>query len=210
MKNTCQKKKIGILGGTFNPIHIGHLIIAENAYDEFDLDEVWIMPAFIPPHKRNDYILDDELRLKMVQYATLERPYFKTSDYEIQKEDVSYTAETLKSLSRIYPEYEYYFIVGADSLLAIDTWYHPEVIFRYATVLAAVRDDADTDMLIKKAEILKQNYQAKIYIMSVPKVDISSTMIRRRVACGQTINYFVPDKVRDYIYENHLYTGEDS
>ncbi len=200
--------KIGILGGTFNPIHLGHMIIAENAYDEFGLDEVWFMPAYIPPHKRGEHILDNELRLKMVECAVADHPHFKAFDYEIRKADVSYTSETLKFLRTAYPDYTFYFIMGADSLFAIDTWHHPREIFRDAALIAAAREDIDLDLLRAKADELTRDYGARIYIESVPKIDISSTMIRKRVAEGRSIEFLVPDRVREFIYQNQIYADK--
>lgn len=205
MAEGVRKRKVGILGGTFNPIHMGHLIIAENAYDECHLDEVWLMPAHIPPHKRSQHILADELRFAMVECAVADRDYFKASDFEISRDEVSYTAETLKALKQIYPENDYYFIVGADSLYSMETWYKPEEIFSRARILVAARDAATLYDLNNKAKILKKRFGADIYIMSVPKIEISSTAIRERVAAKRSINYFVPDRVRDFIYEHHIY-----
>ena len=141
----CKKK--GILGGTFNPVHNGHLMIAENAYKEFDLSEVWMMPAYIPPHKRHEFILDDEFRLAMVAKAVEDVPYLKVSDYEIQRGNVSYTANTLTELKSLYPENEYFFIMGADSLMDFETWYHPEIILQKANLIVAARDDVDQKRL---------------------------------------------------------------
>lgn len=205
MTEIMTNRKIGILGGTFNPIHMGHLIIAENAYDECHLDEVWLMPAHIPPHKQGQYILADELRLAMVQCAVADKPYFKVSDFEMKLDAVSYTANTLGLLREMYPENEYYFIMGADSLYGIETWYKPEEIFARASILVAARDQASLYDINNKAKILRKRYGADIYIMSVPKIEISSTAIRERVAAGRSINYFVPDPVRDFIYKNRIY-----
>jgi len=205
MDDNTSKRKIGILGGTFNPVHIGHMIIAENAYDECCLDEVWLMPAHIPPHKRTDHILEDAVRFAMVQCAVADRPYMKASDFEIRRGSVSYTAETLKTLNRLYPDTDFYFIMGADSLYAIDRWYHPDEVFACARILVAARDEAGFIDLKLRADELKKQFNADICIMTVPRVEISSTMIRNRVATGHTINYFVPESVKKYIEQNRLY-----
>lgn len=205
MTGNKQKRKTGILGGTFNPVHTGHLMIAENAYDECGLDEVWLMPAHIPPHKKSAHILDDALRLEMVRCAVAGQSYLTASDFEIRRGSVSYTSETLKALNRMYPENEFYFIMGADSLYSIEEWHHPAEIFKLANILVAARDEAGYRDLKKRAEVLGQIYHAKIHIMSVPKFEISSTMIRERVAAGRTIKYFVPEQVREFIYKNNIY-----
>lgn len=204
----ADKKKIGILGGTFNPIHNGHLLIAENAYEEFGLDSVWIMPAHIPPHKPDRPILDDTLRFEMVRLAVENVPYFVASDFELQSGRVSYTSETLTQLCHLYPENEYYFIMGADSLYTIEEWHCPAQIFSMVHILVAARDDAGIPELKKRADFLMDKYDAHISILSVPKLEISSTMIRKRAACHKSVRYFVPDSVAEFIKEHHLYSKE--
>lgn len=198
-------KKTGVLGGTFNPIHTGHLVIAENARDEFKLDEVLIMPAHIPPHKRTAHILDDDVRMEMIEKAVEGIDYFVPCDYEIRRKGVSYTSDTLTSLRDLYPDRELYLIMGADSLMNIESWHCPEIIFKSAHLLAAARDEANQRLLEAQADRLAQLYGASVYVLSVPKMEISSTMIRERVRMSRTIRYFVPETVRKYIEDHHLY-----
>lgn len=200
-----QEKKIGILGGTFNPIHNGHLMIAENACKEFQLDEVWLMPAAIPPHKRNIHILEDTHRLAMVSLAAEDVPYFKASDYELKQGQVSYTADTLNALHKSVPDIHFYFIMGADSLRDFETWYHPEIILANADIIAAARDDMNEDTLNSYANRIQQHFHGKINILHVPTLNISSTMIRERAGMKKSVRYFVPDAVAEYIEQHRLY-----
>lgn len=203
-----KAKKVGILGGTFNPIHLGHLIIAENAYRQFELDEVLIMPAYIPPHKQNTHILEDSVRMDMVKAAVSKVPYFIPSDFEIRKGNISYTSDTLALLTEENPENAYYLIMGADSLYSIEQWHCPRQIFEKAGLLVAARDDAGSRQVEAQAVYLKHKYNAHIQVMTVPRIEISSTLIRQRICSGQTIKYFVPEAVEQYILEHHLYVKE--
>lgn len=203
-------EKIGVFGGTFNPVHTGHLLIAENAYDEFGLDKVLIIPAHIPPHKREEHILPDEVRMAMIREAVRDVPYFVPCDYEIRKAGVSYTSDTLNGLSELYPNARFYLIMGADSLMAIENWHHPEDIIKSAHILAAARDDADIKRLRAQAQYLKERYTgAQISVLGVPKMEVSSTIIRERIQKKRTIRYFVPEAVRQYIMANKLYEFND-
>lgn len=201
----AASKKIGILGGTFNPIHNGHLMIAENAYRDFYLDEVWLMPAAIPPHKRKLHILADEMRLEMVRLAALDVPYFKASDFEIKKGTISYTSQTLTQLKEEHPENTYYFIMGADSLRDFATWHRPDIILAAAHILAAARDDIDDERLYGYIHEINARYNGQVDLLHVPRLDISSTMIRERAGMQKSVRYFVPDAVAEYISQNRLY-----
>lgn len=200
-----KSAKIGILGGTFNPIHNGHLMIAENAFKEFHLDEIWLMPAAIPPHKRNIHILDDRHRMAMVQLAADSVPYFKAIDFELKQGNISYTSDTLTALTKAYPDALFYFIMGADSLRDFGTWHCPDIILSLATVIAAARDDMDDDVLNTYANQLCNQYGGVVSILHVPKLNISSTMIRERAGMQKSVRYFVPDAVAEYIEKNRLY-----
>ena len=197
--------KIGIMGGTFNPIHLGHLLIAENAYDEYGLDEVIFMPAGIPPHKREG-VLDKEHRCSMILEAIKDIPYFSLDRREVDSEDVSYTYITLSKLKEEHPENTYYFIMGADSLDFFINWMRTDIILEKAIILAAVRDNMDMDKMNKdKISILLKYPYGKIEFLSTPEFNVSSNDIRKRVLNKQSIKYLVCDSVREYIYDNALY-----
>lgn len=202
-----KTKRVGIMGGTFDPVHIGHLLIAEQSYRQYGLDYVIFMPAGHPPHKQDQNIVSSRDRLAMLRLATEDIPYFRVSDYELEKKGLSYTFETLSDLSGKFPETQYYFIMGADSIKDMDHWRHPEIILRLAHILAAVREDTDLDALENEADKLRKKYRGKISILGAPEMDISSRELRSRIASGQSIRFMVPEKVRNYIDYYHLYRG---
>lgn len=199
--------KIGIMGGTFDPIHIGHLLLGEFAYEDFDLDEIWFMPNGNPPHKVTDHTAEAmNHRIEMVKLAVADVPYFHVDLYETKTEEYSYTYSTLKEFNRRYPEHEFYFILGADSLFAIEEWKCFREIFPYCTILAAMRDDLDVQSMQLQIDYLREQYNAKIELLRAPLVEISSTSIRRRASLGLSVRYMVPDSVSDYIRKHRLYS----
>ena len=200
-----MNKKIGILGGTFNPIHVGHLLLGEIARCEENLDEVWFMPSGISYLKKDISIPDAEIRLEMVKRAVDNNPHFKASNLETFREGNTYTSDTLDLLKEKYPSDIFYFIMGADSLMHIENWYNPQNIFDKCILLAAVRDDVDIVKLEEQKDYLISKFQAKIKIIPYPHMDISSTDIRSRIKQKKSIRYMVSDSVLDYITKNHLY-----
>ncbi len=198
--------KIGIMGGTFDPIHIGHLLLGEFAYENFHLDEIWFLPNGNPPHKTTDESgVSLEERIEMVRLATEDVPYFHLNLYEATAKKHSYTYSTLKALRKIYPENEFFFILGADSLFSIELWKNFRQIFTSCTLLAAVRDDKDTESMQAQIRYLNEKYGADIRLLQAPLVEISSTTIRRRAGEDLSIRYMVPDAVSEYIRSNALY-----
>lgn len=198
--------KIGIMGGTFDPIHIGHLLLGEFAYENFHLDEIWFLPNGNPPHKTTDesgVSLDD--RIEMVKLATDDVPYFRMNLYEASSKKHSYTYSTMRALREMYPEHEFFFILGADSLFSIEQWKNFREIFPSCTILAAMRDDKDTESMQAQIRYLNEKYGADIRLLQAPLVEISSTTIRRRAETGLSIRYMVPDVVSEYIQSNALY-----
>lgn len=193
------------MGGTFNPIHNGHLILAEQAREYCDLDEVLFMPSGNSYLKERDQIPDGKIRLSMTALAIEDNPYFSLSDMEVCREGPTYTCETLKELKKQHPEVTYYFIVGADNLFSIETWWKPEEIFAACTLIAAARGDKEESSLLKKAEELRENYNAGILLLPERKFDVSSTEIREKVKRGESVRYLLPDKVISYIETNRLY-----
>ena len=198
--------KIGIMGGTFDPIHIGHLLLGEFAYENFHLDEIWFLPNGNPPHKTTDesgVSLDD--RIEMVKLATDDVPYFRMNLYEASSKKHSYTYSTMRALREMYPEHEFFFILGADSLFSIEQWKNFREIFPSCTILAAMRDDKDTESMQAQIRYLNGKYGADIRLLQAPLVEISSTTIRRRAENGLSIRYMVPDAISEYIHSNALY-----
>lgn len=198
--------KIGIMGGTFDPIHIGHLLLGEFAYEDFGLDEIWYLPNGNPPHKQQ-YEEKDALkhRVEMVRRAIKDVPYFKLCLHEAKENAHSYTYKTMQELNTLYPDHEFYFILGADSLFSIEEWKYFREIFPACTILAAMRDDKDVTDMKEKIQDLEQKYHAEIRLLQAPLLEISSTTLRRRASNGQSIYYMVPDAVAEYIKTHYLY-----
>lgn len=203
-------KKVGILGGTFNPVHMAHLIIAETAREEAGLDDILFIPSGCSYLKDTSKILPARDRINMTGLAIRDNPHFALSTIETDREGNSYTCDTLLELKKRYPEQEYYLILGADNLFTMEEWKDPEVIFRNAKILAAVRGDRKRSDMEGKTAQLKEKYGADISLLGVRHVDLSSSMIREKVAEGRSIRYMVPDKVREYIIKNHLYEKNEA
>lgn len=198
--------RVGILGGTFDPIHIGHLLMAEFAYEYFELDEIWFLPNGNPPHKQTAE-MEDALRhrIEMVRRAIQDVPYFKLCLHEAEEKDHSYTYKTMQELNALYPDDQFYFILGADSLFSIEEWRYFREIFPTCVILAAMRDDKDAEAMKQQITYLEKEYGAKIELLQAPLLEISSTTIRKRSKAGKTIRYMVPDLVAGYIREHQLY-----
>ncbi|MEN6371595.1 MAG: nicotinate-nucleotide adenylyltransferase [Armatimonadota bacterium] len=207
MISECEEQgsgaRIGIIGGTFDPIHIGHLIIAEEARYQFRLDRLIFIPAGVPPHKPNQPITDKEQRFNMTVLATEDNPAFEVSRIEIDRSGPSYAVDTLAELKKIYGnDTRLFFIIGADAILEILTWYEPEKLRCMCRFIATTRPGYRLSDVKKK---LPEEYLERITFMDAPGVDISATDLRSRVASGRTIKYMVPKAVEDYIIDNKLY-----
>lgn len=200
-----RRKKVGILGGTFDPIHTGHLILAETAYESFSLDYVLIMPNGNPPHKPGQVNATMEQRTHMAELAVADNEHLRVSDFEKTPQDYHYTYETLEFLAAKHPDTDYYFILGADSLVNFHTWKEPKRICDSCSILAATRDRMEAMELQSQMDQLIKDFHARIYRLETPNIDISSNMIRERIQKQQTIRYYVPAAVEDYIREQKLY-----
>ena len=198
-------KKIGIMGGTFNPIHNAHLVLAEEAFDQFQLDQVLFMPTKNPPHKRREDLASDEDRKNMILHAIKSNPNFKLSTLEMDREGITYTAETLEILHQLNKDTQYYFILGGDSLMQITSWMKPEEIFKRATIIAAHRDGYSEIEIASRCKELEENYHAKILRLDIPTLEISSKFIRKRLEDRKSIRYYVPETVFSYIKDHELY-----
>lgn len=198
--------KIGIMGGTFDPIHNGHLMLGEQAYREYDLDEVWFMPSGQPPHKEGVHVTDSVLRLAMTEAAVENRPGLLCSDFEVKREGNTYTAQTLAMLHKIYPEHTFYFIIGADSLYEIENWYEPDRVLFQAVILVASREYEDADRSMERQiTYLSTHYNADIRILHCSEMDISSAEIRQKIAMGLSVAADLPESVLTYINNLGLY-----
>lgn len=199
------KNKIGIMGGTFDPIHVGHLMLAEQAYDKFDLNKILIMPAGNPPHKNNEVSALAKHRVQMTRLAIEGNKHFELSLIEVERSGYTYTYETLEKLTKENPDVEYYFIIGADSLYNLEEWKETDKICQKATLVVAARYNMDLKVLKKKIKEVADKYHCRIYLLDTPNIDLSSTLIRTAVSTGKSIKYYVPGDVERYIYKNKLY-----
>ena len=198
--------KIGIMGGTFNPIHNGHLLLAETAKKEGNLDEIWFMPSGLPAHKSNSELLSSEHRLAMVQLAVNEIADYSASSYEIDRPGFTYTADTMEALANEFPEHEFYFIIGGDSLMKFHHWVKPEVISKHTSLLAAGRNGYSMEDLQKQAENLYHLFGTKVTLISMPELNISSNEIRNCIKHNpEEIRKDIPESVYNYILEHRLY-----
>jgi nicotinate-nucleotide adenylyltransferase len=193
-----NKKMLGVLGGTFDPIHMGHLVLAEQVREKFQLERVIFIPCASPPHKTEQELSSTRDRFEMTKLALEGNPYFFVSDIELKREGLSYTVETLRELKGLYKDSEVYFLTGSDVLNEITTWKDPEEIYKLAKIVIAVRPGFD--------KFDPENHFAKkSIIVDITGMDISSTQIREKVRNGESIKYLVPSKVEEYIRKRNLY-----
>ncbi len=203
------KRKIGIMGGTFNPIHNGHLILGQTAYEQFGLDEILFMPNKKPYYKKMSKNVTDEQRCDMVKLAIENNDAFTFSDIEVLRDGVTYTVDTLRILTEQNPDCEYYFIMGADSLFHFDSWKEAGEIVKMAVLLVATRDSMATFDIESQIEYLQSEFEdARIECLFSPSLEISSNQLRKRCKEGKSIRYLVPDSVAFYIQEHNLYMEE--
>lgn len=199
-----NKKHIGIMGGTFDPIHNAHIALAKQAYEQFSLDGVWILPNGNPPHKRDIRQADVQHRMEMAALAIQDISCLALCDIECSSEGYHYTYETLRQLNERYPDIQFYFIMGADSLFEFEDWRKPEIISQECILLAAARD-CHREQVQEQIAVLKERFHADIRILDTPNMDISSEDIRRKIRDGETIQDMVPAAVADYIRKKKLY-----
>lgn len=197
--------KLGIFGGTFDPIHHGHLILADHCRDACELDEVWFVPAASPPHKDDSKITPAQLRADMVELAVAGCPELAVSRIELDRTGPSYTVDTLQQLADEDVDRELFLIIGADSLADLPTWREPERIASLATIIVVNRGRAalpDEAALIQK---LGEAVAGRIQAVTIPPIDISSTRIRERVRQSRTVRFLTPRAVETLINEHRLY-----
>jgi nicotinate-nucleotide adenylyltransferase len=195
--------RIGILGGTFNPPHLGHLVAAQEAHRELDLDQVLFIPAGMPPHKPVEDEPGARHRLELCRLAVGDDDRFGVSDLELQRDGPSYTVDTLHVLRTHAPTDDLFLILGGDIAAGLPRWHEPERVLELATVAIAKRRGTSRSTVDEALAQLKGGERARFFQM--PRIGISSTMVRRRVRAGQPIRYFVPDGVMHYIETHGLY-----
>lgn len=198
--------KIGVMGGTFYPIHKGHLKLAECALKQYELDEIWFMPNGIPPHKSNPTIEEmTKHRVAMVRLAIEEYEHFVLQPYEVENTEVSYSYKTMLHFKETYPNDSFYFIIGADSLFTLETWKHPEILLKQCVVLAACRDGQGIDDMHQQVNHLQTVYECDIRLLNMPFEDISSTELRHKMYQDTALIAYLPEKVFAYIVEHQLF-----
>ena len=200
-----NKMKIGIMGGTFDPIHNGHLTLAEYSRVNFGLDKILFIPTGKPPHKNNKEISSNWHRYNMTLLATSSNPYYDLSSIELEREGITYTIDTIRYLKSESENREIYFILGSDSLFGIDKWKDYKELLGECNFIVTRRPDLTDEKLEEKIKELSQISKNSILTLDSPLIDISSTQIRDRVRKGLSIRYLIPEGVRLYIEKNKLY-----
>lgn len=197
--------KTGIYGGTFNPIHKGHIHLLKEFSKRLHLDRVLLIPTRVPPHKAAPDLASGEDRLQMCRLAVGEAPNLQISDIEMRREGKSFTAETLEELHALYPQDQLYLLMGEDMFLTVEHWYRPETIFFLATVCATPRSLHGMGKLQAKMEEYQERYGARCVLEDIPYLPISSTQVRQWVSQGKDVTPLVPEKVAAYIQEQGIY-----
>ncbi|MEW6685595.1 MAG: nicotinate-nucleotide adenylyltransferase [Candidatus Edwardsbacteria bacterium] len=190
--------RLGIFGGTFDPIHFGHLIVAEEVKEKLKLSKLFLVPAASSPHKLGHQILRGSHRAAMIRLAIKGNPYFAFSDLEIKRPGLSYTIDTLREFRRQNLSAKLFFVMGADQFVEIETWKEPEEIFRLSKVVVMTRPGFDLNQV-------KAKWRKKVVVVKVSQIGVSATEIRHRIKMGHSIRYLVPASVESYIRQNKLY-----
>ncbi len=200
-----ESRKIGILGGTFDPIHNAHLLLGEAAREQFALDRVIFIPNNLAHHINRTDVSGGDIRYQMVKMAISDNPYFTCSRLEIDKPEGSYTIDTVNDLKMMYPGDELYLILGGDSVIGIDTWYKADELLKSCVILTAVRAGDDLPALDKKRRELANRFGADVRLLNFNRNDISSTEIRQRVKTGRSVRYLMPDACIEFMCIKGLY-----
>lgn len=207
-EGVIKVNRLGIMGGTFDPIHYGHLVAAEMARSKFNLSKVLFIPSGTPPHKDRSDISAAGLRFEMIERAIQDNPAFDISALELERKGPSFTVDTLRVLRRTWPGHELYFITGTDALREIFFWHEAEEILMMTEFIGAARPGFDASDFLLQVQQEHPETQGRIHYLEVPALAISSTDIRARVKRGQPIRYLLPEPVRHFIQQYGLYTAE--
>jgi nicotinate-nucleotide adenylyltransferase len=197
--------RLGILGGSFDPVHLGHLVMAETCRERLRLDEIWFVPAGHPPHKTDRELAPAKARADMLEFALAGIPEFQISETELKKEATSFTVETLEAMTQEDSGRELFLLIGADSLHDFPTWKDPGRILELAQVVAVNRGRQDPPALDELEQKLGADAIDRIQIINMPGIDLASTDIRHRVRSGHSIRFLVPKAVEAYIIEHKVY-----
>ncbi|NHN30982.1 nicotinate-nucleotide adenylyltransferase [Paenibacillus agricola] len=192
--------KVGIMGGTFDPVHIGHLVAAQHACEQANLDEVWFMPTHVPPHKVEAPKATPEQRWAMVCRAVEEHSHFRPFDMELKKGGVSYSIDTVNELLLQYPTYHFAYIIGADMVQYLPKWFKIDELVQKISFIGLQRPGYIWDM-----ELLPEAIRKAVLPVQMPLIELSSSLIRKRLAEGKSVRYLVPDRVNEYMVVNGIY-----
>lgn len=202
--------RLGLYGGTFDPVHLGHLLLAEQCREQCALDEVWLIPAHQSPHKVGQTLTPGKARLEMLQLATAGLGRFVVSDLELRRGGPSYTVETLQQLHDDDPRRELFFLIGADSLRDLPTWREPRRIAELATLVAVNRGDRPLPDMAALTAALGEEIARRVRLVTMPGLDLSSSDIRHRIRTGRSIRFMTPRAVEAYITQHQLYRDAES
>lgn len=194
--STGNKKRVGILGGSFNPVHYAHLMMIDQIYHQLDLDDVYMMPTNIPPHKEAKATIDSSYRVEMLKLATKEFPHIGVETIELRRTEKSYTYDTIVELQQLHPENEYYFIIGGDMVADLPNWYRIEELLTKVKFVAVKRPNYEVE----------SNYP--LIWVEIPQMAISSTLIRTNIKNKTSVNFMLPPAVIHYIQEEGLYQDD--
>ena len=204
--SNAQPMRIGIMGGTFDPIHIGHLVAAEEARTQFHLDKVIFMPAGIPAFKDGEHVTPAHHRYMMAELATISNPHFEVSDLEIKRQGITYTVDTMRHMKELYPEAELFLITGADAVIEIISWKDSAELANLVTFIATTRPGYDIEQAKQRHQDSIINF--KVAWIEVPALSVSSTDLRARLSEGRSVRYLIPRSVLGYINKLGLYNVE--
>jgi nicotinate-nucleotide adenylyltransferase len=199
--------RLGLFGGTFDPVHWGHLLLAERCREECALDQVWFIPAGLPPHKHDESITPGPQRAEMLEFAIAGHSQFLVNRMELSREGRSFTVDTLRALHAEDSSRELFFLIGADSLADLPTWREPAQIAELATIVAVNRGDRPISGVEGVRQKLGAQVASRIRIVAMPAIDLSATDIRRRVREGKSIRFMTPRPTEIYIHQHGLYRG---
>jgi len=200
-----MKEKIGLLGGSFNPIHTGHLLLAESARDQFELDRVIFIPTGNNPFKISQDDISREHRLKMVELAIEDNAQFEVMTHEIDQQGITYTIDTIEEIKKSFPEGDFYFITGADLMFEITLWKGAPELLKSVKFITTFRPGYSHEKLDNRIQELQEIYEASIFKLYATEMDIASSDIRSRIKNGYSIRYLLPKAVEEYIYKEKLY-----
>jgi nicotinate-nucleotide adenylyltransferase len=202
----CKPERIGVFGGSFDPVHMGHLTIAQDAVEQLELSRLIFVPAAVPPHKQEKTLVEGRHRLEMLQLATESNLSFEVSDMELQRGGISYTFDTMRQIQFEHPGAELFFIIGLDSLVELHLWRNIEPLLEMCTVVPFARGGEDSAKIAQQIQ-LSNVWKTKLLerLIRIHEIEISASEIRMRLAEGLSIRYLVSPEVEMYIAEHHLY-----